>query len=180
MSRKNNVLQIASSRGTAKQPVKRPSPGPALDALMKFRLVINSTRRHYKWIERQTGINGALVWAMWELNHSPGLRVSELAVSMAIHQSTASNLLDKLEEKGLIERDRSNDDQRVVRLFLTRAGQQLIRRVPEPARGLLQEALFRIPAASLVLLNRVLDQVLKEMHPGNPGPMKKPLADSLS
>ena len=180
MSRKNNVLQLITARGGAKRAGRKPPTGPAIDALMKFRLVINATKRHYKWIERQTGINGALVWAMWELNVTPGLRVSELAEAMAIHQSTASNLLDKLEEKGLIERNRSTDDQRVVRLFLTRSGQQLIRRVPQPARGLLQEALFRIPAASLNTLNRMLDQLLEEMHPGNPRPMKKPLAETLS
>ena len=179
MSRKNNVLPLISPRGSARKPIRRSPSGPAIDALMKFRLVINATKRHYKWIEHQTGINGALVWAMWELNVSPGLRVSELADTMAIHQSTASNLLDKLEEKGLIERDRSTDDQRVVRLFLTRAGQQMIRRVPQPARGLLQEALFRIPATSLITLNRALDQLLEEMHPGTPRTIKKPLAETL-
>jgi len=179
MSRKNNVLPLVAPRSVGKRTGRRTPSGPAIDALLKFRLIINATKRHYKWIEHQTGINGALVWAMWELNVAPGLRVSELADAMAIHQSTASNLLDKLEEKGLIERDRSTDDQRVVRLFLTRSGQQLIRRVPQPARGLLQEALFRIPAASLSTLNRVLDQLLEEMHPGAPRPIKKPLAESL-
>ena len=180
MSKRNNVLQISPRRDGIRQGSRRTQAGPAIEALMRFRLVINSTKRHYKWIERQTGINGALVWAMWELNLSPGLRVSELAETMAIHQSTASNLLDKLEEKGLIERDRSNDDQRVVRLYLTRAGQQMIRRVPQPACGLLQDALSRIPATTLASFNRALEQLLEVMQPAHSKADNKPLSETLS
>lgn len=179
MSRRNNLLRLTKPKDAIKKPRKAPAAGPALEALVKFRLVINSTKRHFKWIESQTGISGALVWAMWELHHAPGLRVSDLAEAMVIHQSTASNLLDRLQEKGFIERDRSSDDQRVVRLFLTPSGEALIRRVPQPARGLLQEALFKLPAPSLLTLNRLLEQLLQEMNPANLKSLKKPLADTM-
>lgn len=181
MSQRNNVLRLEKPRGTARKLRGVPGPAPVLDTLTKFRLVINSTKRHYKWIEQQTGVNGALVWAMWELHQSPGLKVSEIADVMAIHQSTASNLLDKLQEKGLVKRDRSTDDQRVVRLFLTRTGKALITRVPQPARGLLQEALFKLPPESLQTLNHLLEQLLREMNPANARALRsKPLAESLS
>ncbi len=106
MSQRNNVLRLEKPRGAARKLRGVAGPGPVLDILTKFRLVINSTKRHYTWIEQQTGANGALVWAMWELHQSPGLKVSEIADPMAIHQSTASNLLDTLQEKGLIKPDR--------------------------------------------------------------------------
>jgi len=147
---------------------------------MKFRLVINSNKRHFKWVEQQTGISGTLVWVLREVGVSPGLRVSELAETMAIHQSTASNLLDKLQERGLIERDRSTDDQRVVRVFLTRSGEALVRRVPQSTRGLMQEALLKLPSASLHSLNRLLEQLLQEMNPGDQKSPKTHATCSLS
>ncbi len=180
MSQRNNVLRLEKPRGTARKARGASASGTVLDTLAKFRLVINSTKRHYKWIEQQTGVNGALVWALWELHQSPGLKVSEIADSMAIHQSTASNLLDKLQEKGLVKRDRSTDDQRVVRLFLTRSGKALIARVPQPARGLLQEALFKLPPESLQTLNHLLEQLLHEMNPVGLRSPRKLLAESLS
>ncbi len=180
MSQRNNVLRLEKPRGATRKLRGVPGPGPVLDTLTKFRLVINSTKRHYKWIEQQTGVNGALIWAMWELHHSPGLKVSEIADAMALHQSTASNLLDKLQDKGLVKRDRSTDDQRVVRLFLTRTGKALITRVPQPARGLLQEALFKLSPESLQTLNHLLEQLLREMSPANARALRKPLAESLS
>ena len=180
MSQRNNVLRLEKPRGSVRKPRTTAASASVLNTLAKFRLVINSTKRHYKWIEQQTGVNGALVWALWELNQSPGLKVSEIADAMAIHQSTASNLLDKLQEKGLVKRDRSTDDQRVVRLFLTRTGKALITRVPQPARGLLQEALFKLPPESLQTLNHLLDQLLREMKPASTKTLRKPLAESLS
>jgi DNA-binding MarR family transcriptional regulator len=180
MSQRNNVLRLEKAQGGLRKSRAGANPGLALETLTKFRLVINSTKRHYKWIEQQTGVNGALVWALWELHQSPGLKVSEIADAMAIHQSTASNLLDKLQDKGLIKRDRSAEDQRVVRLFLTRAGKSLISRVPQPARGLLQEALIKLPPESLQSLNHLLEQLLREMNPAGIRTPRKPLAESMS
>jgi hypothetical protein len=55
----------------------------------------------------------------------------------------------------------------------------MIRRVPQPACGLLQDALSRIPVTSLATLNRSLDQLLETMQPSAPKPLKKPLAETL-
>lgn len=181
MSRRNNVLSLVNSRGGAARKARgAPASGLALDVLMKFRSVINSNKRHFKWVEQQTGISGALVWVLREVGQSPGLRVSELAETMAIHQSTASNLLDKLQERGLIQRDRSSDDQRVVRVFPTRSGEALVRRFPQSARGLLQESLLKLPSASLNSLNRLLEQLLQEMNPIELKSPKKRIADTFS
>lgn len=176
-SRKNNVLQLEGAREAARRGRREAAGAPAVEVLTKFRKVINFNKRHYRQVEQLTGVSGTLVWALSILRRSPGLRVSELAAIMAIHQSTASNLLDKLQEKNLIERDRSTDDQRVVRLYLTRSGEALVKRVPQPAHGLLQEALHRLPSPALLGLNRLLDQLLQAM---NPRESKGPFVDTGS
>ena len=150
-----------ASRGARRES----TANPAAEALAKFRQVINSNKRHFRRVEQLTGVSGSLVWVLAILRESPGLRVSELAEIMAIHQSTTSNLLDKLQDRNLIERDRSTDDQRVVRLYLTRTGEALVKRVPQPAHGLLQEALQKLPYPALQGLNRLLDQLLQAMNP---------------
>ena len=167
-SRKNNVLQLERAREAARSERREVAGVPAVQVLTKFRKVINFNKRHYRQVEQLTGVSGTMVWVLSILRRSPGLRVSELAEIMAIHQSTASNLLDKLQEKNLIERDRSSNDQRVVRLYLTRAGEALVRRVPQPAHGLLQDALYRLPSPALQGLSRLLDQLLQAMNPRAP------------
>jgi DNA-binding MarR family transcriptional regulator len=183
-----NKLAISgkSSRKPARSPAKangKPlaaAPSVALLALMKFRQVINSTKRHFTWVEQQCGISGAQLWALWEIGQAPGLRISALAEAMAMHQTTVSNLVDRLSKAKLIARVRSPGDQRVVTLTLTPAGQRMVKRAPSPARGMLAEALHRLPEKQLSLLDDVLASLLKEMPLADRKAMKKPLSDVLS
>ena len=88
------------------------------------------------------------------------MRVSELAEALTIHLSTTSNLLDKLEERGLVRRERSKEDQRTVRIRATAAGTAIQRRAPGPAAGVIPDALARMPPKDLAQLRRSLELLL--------------------
>jgi DNA-binding MarR family transcriptional regulator len=132
----------------------------ALAVLQKFRYVIRAAQRHSQWIEGQTGLPGAQLWLLAEVNAEPGVRAGELARKMALHQSTASNLIERLVARGLVERLREPSDARIVRLGLTAAGERLLARAPEPARGLLPQVLQDLDAAALQRLAAGLDEVI--------------------
>lgn len=162
---------------------KRRAPArqhPALDVLMKFRLIVNSAKRHFQWVERQCGISGAQLWVLWELQGRPGLRVTELARAMAVHQSTLSNLVETLARAGLIRRERNDADRRVVQLMLTSAGTRLLARAPRPARGMLAEAMHALPRAQLAALDSLLQKVLDGMQPAGRQAMRRPLSELLA
>lgn len=134
-----------------------------LSVLQRFRVLIRTAQRHSQWIERQSGVTGAQLWALQELSEVPGLRVGELANRMALHQSTASNMIDRLESGGLIRKERTSADQRVVRLYLTDEGAALLGRAPSPARGVLPEALRLLEGEDLSRLQAELDGLLKQI-----------------
>jgi len=60
---------------------------------------------------------------------------------MSIHQSTASNLLDRLESDGYIAKVKSTTDRRVVYLTAIDEGRELITKAPLPHRGIMPDAL---------------------------------------
>lgn len=134
------------------------------EVLKRFRLIFKAVQQHSQWVETRCGVTSAQLWAMWELSRNPGLRVSDLAKVMSIHHSTASNMLDKLEKKGFIKRERVSEDQRVVTLNLTQAGVEVIEQAPSPAQGILQHALFHLPEAVLQSLAKDLDALVNEME----------------
>jgi len=146
-----------------------------LSVLQRFRVLIRTAQRHSQWIERQSGVTGAQLWALQELSEVPGLRVGELAGKMALHQSTASNMVDKLESAKLIRKERTSADQRVVRLYLTDAGQDLLKRSPSPARGVLPEALRLLDEEALLRLQRELDGLLRQIKDLDEGFGMQPL-----
>ena len=131
-----------------------------VDALKKLRIVVRSAQRHSAWIEKQCGVGGAQLWVLQELHDSPGLRVGEVAERLAIHQTTASNLLDALVKSGYVIKTRDAEDQRVVKLVLSGSGEELLQRAPKPARGLLPEALRKLDQDRLMELNKGLQALL--------------------
>jgi DNA-binding MarR family transcriptional regulator len=131
--------------------------------LQNLRMVFRSIQSHSRWVEKQCGVSGAQLWAMWELFASPGLRVSDLSAKLSIHQSTASNMLDKLENKGLVKRERRGPDQRVVRLFLTGEGTHLLADAPRPAQGALTHALHQLSDNTLDQLDSGLGRLIQAM-----------------
>lgn len=159
---------------STESPVRKSAVSP-LSVLQRFRVLIRTAQRHSQWIERQSGVTGSQLWALQELAEAQGLRVGELAGRMALHQSTASNMIDKLESAGLIRKERTSADQRVVRLYLTEAGSELLARSPSPARGVLPEALRLLDEDALLRLQRELDVLLRRIKDLDEGFGMQPL-----
>jgi MarR family transcriptional regulator, organic hydroperoxide resistance regulator len=131
--------------------------------LQNLRIMVRAIQAYSKWVEKQVGISATQLWLMDELAATPGMRISEVAKALSIHQSTASNLLDKLETKGLVMRKRGGPDQRVVRVELSDPGHQLLARVPRPAHGPVTEALHRLPDEVLASLAENMEQLVTTM-----------------
>jgi len=153
-------------------------PCPATEALRQFRVIFGAVRQHFQAVEKACGVSGAQIWAMAALQQTPGMKVSELAQAMSIHPSTASNLLDKLEQAGLVQRTRSQADQRVVTLRLTEAGQRALKQAPQPLTGILTHALGQLTDETLCRLNDDLAELIAHMGAVNVRDAQLPLSET--
>jgi DNA-binding MarR family transcriptional regulator len=62
------------------------------------------------------------------------VRTLDLAGRLVSRAPDITRLLDKLEQRGLIARDRPADNRRIVRIGITGAGRTLLRELREPLR----------------------------------------------
>ena len=170
-------IQTAAQGLQKKQREKNERETLTKDVLQNLRVVVRTTQAHSRWIEKSSGVSGAQLWAMWELFANPGQKVSELSRALSIHQSTTSNMLDKLEDKGLIRRDRSGPDQRVVQLFLTSKGTELLSDAPRPAQGAIMDALKGMGNEDLQQLNHGLAVLLEHMQVSEAQAALRPIAE---
>ena len=162
--RRTRTTRRPETRHAARSDSDRDRNRPlALAVLGQFRMIFRSTKKHFQWVQERTGVSGAQLWVLAELHSRPGIRVTDLARAMGVHQSTASNLIDPLEKRGLIQRDRSRQDQRVVHLSLTRSGRGTVARAPLPLEGVLPDALNSLEHADLLELQRRLEKLAKRM-----------------
>ena len=132
-----------------------------LTVLKQFRAVIANLKTHYRDVQKATGVSGTQLWALYGIALRPGIKVGDLARELAVHQSTASNLLDQLVDLDYIERKREGADQRVVTLYLTTKGKRVVDKAPQPAIGMLQQALMSLPEARLAGLHEHLAELIK-------------------
>lgn len=148
---------------------------PHMEALKNLRVIIRAAQRHSSKIEKHCGVTGAQLWVLQELHEKPGMRVGEIAEKLAIHQTTASNLLDALVKKNCIDKLRDPTDHRVVKLVLSKHGASVLKHGPRPARGLLPEALQKLDEDRLVELNKGLQALLRVIDFADESYALKPL-----
>lgn len=148
------------------RPPAAPSGAPDRSAaekqvLRRFRVVFNAVKSHFQQVEKRAGIGGAQVWALSVVRERPGIRVTELAEAMDIHQSTASNLVRALVQRHLVATERSAEDKRAVQLTLLPAGAQVLRKAPGPFTGVLPDALARLDPVTLARLEDDLGRLIE-------------------
>jgi DNA-binding MarR family transcriptional regulator len=148
---------------------------PANRVLRQFRVVFNSVKTHFRQVEREAGVGGAQLWALSVIERRPGIGVTELSRELDIHQSTASNLLKSLVERGLVATSREGMDRRSVALRILPAGVGVLRSAPMPFAGVLPDALSSLDPATLQRLENDLAQLIALLAPDEEG-AKVPLS----
>ncbi|HEY4374039.1 MAG TPA: MarR family winged helix-turn-helix transcriptional regulator [Burkholderiales bacterium] len=148
-----------------------------MEVLKKFRLLYGSVRAQFRDIESSCGVSGSQLWILQEVQRTPHIGISDLAGRLHIHQSTCSQLVEKLVARHLLEKQRSQADQRRVGLILSNEAAELLARAPGPAEGLLPDALGALPDGALRTLDEALKQVIAQLRERDERYAERPLAD---
>ncbi|MBI4937926.1 MAG: winged helix-turn-helix transcriptional regulator [Nitrosomonadales bacterium] len=156
---------------------KRTKNQLSLQVLKKFRIIYGSIRQQFREIEHACGVTGSQLWILQEVNKAPGIGVSELSSRLSIHQSTGSQLVEKLVARGFITKERSREDQRRVGLQVTDVASKLLKNAPGPAEGILPEALQALPESALLALDESLIAVIGQLRIHDDKFADRPLSD---
>lgn len=88
-----------------------------------------------------------------------GLACSGIGERMISHDPDMTRLLDRMEKRGLISRQRQTDDRRVVKTRITPAGLNLLKSLDQPVRELHKRQFRHLPSARLKTLVQLLEEV---------------------
>jgi MarR family transcriptional regulator, organic hydroperoxide resistance regulator len=88
-----------------------------------------------------------------------GLACSSIAERMISHDPDMTRLLDRMEKRGLITRERQRDDRRVVKTRITGGGLQLLKRLDAPVGGLHKRQFAHMGAVRVRSLADLLDEI---------------------
>lgn len=141
-------------------------PGTSRDVLISD--TVHGLRRIFKAIQSYSqdvlstyGITGPQLWALKIISSTPGLSLSELSKTMYLHPSTVTGVVDRLENKGFVVRDRASRDRRVIKLRLTEKGQELATKTPSPTQGKLIHGLRELKKVELKAVYDVVQKLVE-------------------
>jgi DNA-binding MarR family transcriptional regulator len=88
----------------------------------------------------------------------------ELAKEVSLSQATVTGILDRLEKKGMVERQRSLLDKRKVIIELTFQGKAQLENSPQPLHYRFSSRLAMLPIESQKNISAVLEQIVEMME----------------
>ena len=104
-------------------------------------------RTSYDRKMRRLGLTRSQWWVLTHLYFNEGTSQTELSAVLEIERATLGRLLDRLEEKGWVERRSDRKDRRVKRIFLTGQVEPLMQTMRQMAAQVRRQLLNEVPAS---------------------------------
>jgi DNA-binding MarR family transcriptional regulator len=95
------------------------------------------------------GVSMTQIHVLWLLEHHGELPMSRLAELLGVSASNGTGLVERMEERGLVERRRVPDDRRVVVVGIGPEGLRLLRGLQDVHQDRIRQALRRLDQARL-------------------------------
>ena len=107
-----------------------------------------------------TPFHWVVLCCLWQ---EDGLPTSTICDRLQQVGGTLTGVLDRMEERALVRRERDSHDRRIWRIWLTEEGERLRAVLPPLVRTVKEETMTGIPDADRQALSRVLDQAIKNL-----------------
>lgn len=143
-----------------------PAGSYELRVLQSLRRIIRAVEIHSKKLVHSHKITGPQLGCLASIQENGPLTTTKLAQAVYLSPSTIVGIVDRLEEKNLVTRQRGSKDRRQVQVHLTEAGEQLLDRAPSALQDTLAEALKSLPELEQVSITLALEKIVDLMEAG--------------
>jgi DNA-binding MarR family transcriptional regulator len=135
-----------------------------LRVLSAMRRIIRSVDLYSKELAAKARITSPQLVCLLTLAEKGAMTATTISREVFLSPSTIVGILDRLEDKGLVKRERTSKDRRVVTVSVTEAGRELARSAPSPLQDTLTEALRTLPLAEQLDIATSLERVVRLME----------------
>jgi MarR family transcriptional regulator, organic hydroperoxide resistance regulator len=137
------------------------------ETMQALRRIVKALQDYSREVSHRFGITGPQLWALKIIMQNGTLPLGELSKKMYLHPSTISGVIDRLESKGYVVRDRAQPDRRIVRVRLTPLGEALVKKAPNPAQGKLIHGLKALSKNDLDTIYQSVQKLVEIMEAQN-------------
>jgi MarR family transcriptional regulator, organic hydroperoxide resistance regulator len=136
-----------------------------VDAIVETLIYLyTESRRLTKGLASQFGLTGPQLTVIKLLETLGDLSLSSLSERIRAQNSTVTGIIDRMEREGLVRRERSTSDRRVVYIRLSEKGAKLAKDIEVEPMEIFRSALTSLSSAELRDLLRILSKLQKQVR----------------
>ncbi len=137
------------------------------EVMQSLRRIFRAIQDYSHEVNSKFGITGPQLWALKTISQNGRLSLRDLSERMYLHPSTITGLVDRLEKKGYVARQRDQVDRRVIYVKLTVGGRKLVKKAPNPAQGKMIHGLKNLKKRDLNLVYNSVQKLVEIMEAQN-------------
>lgn len=130
--------------------------------IFSIRKLIQANELYTKELNKKYQVSSAQLNCILTLYEYGPLPPSKIANHIMVKSSTVTGVVDRLENKGFVERMRNSPDRRVITIQLTKAGKELAQNAPPPIQQKIIDGLKKTETAKKEQIVRSLN-ILTDM-----------------
>lgn len=131
-----------------------------LRILRALRRITRSIALHSRQLSAGSNITAPQLVCLRTVIDKGPLTATSISREMHVSPSTVVGVLDRLEDKALVVRERSRTDRRIIFVSATDAGRELAANTPSPLQQKLSEALQQLPEDEQLQITTALERVM--------------------
>jgi DNA-binding MarR family transcriptional regulator len=136
------------------------------EMLVSLRKITQAISLHSRDLSRRYGLTGPQLIILSEIANHETLSVTELARSISLSQATVTDILNRLEKRGLIERGKDSVDRRRVMIRITDQCRETLARAPSLLQEEFVERYADLPEWEQLMILSALKRVVELMAAG--------------
>ncbi|MGO3892337.1 MAG: MarR family winged helix-turn-helix transcriptional regulator [Paenalcaligenes sp.] len=134
--------------------------GYDLRILRALRMITRSIALHSRQLSAYNKITAPQLICLRAVIDKAPLTATAISREMHVSPSTVVGILDRLEDKNLIRRERGKEDRRIVYVTPTEEGIQLAKDTPSPLQKKLSDALNDLPEQERATITLSLERIV--------------------
>ncbi|ADK80141.1 transcriptional regulator, MarR family [Sediminispirochaeta smaragdinae DSM 11293] len=100
------------------------------DVLVTLRRIIRAIDMHSKRLGKEYGLTGPQLMILKEIRSGTDITIGHVAKKVSLSQATVTNIIDRLEKRGMVTRERSTLDKRRVIVRTTDKAEEILKTNP--------------------------------------------------
>ncbi|MGD9033397.1 MAG: MarR family transcriptional regulator [Desulfobacteraceae bacterium] len=137
-------MVLNSENSFNRTPVKN-DQGHVKEIVWLIRRLMQGSYLYNKELNKKYQVSAPQLSSLLALYENGPLPPSQIAKCIMVNSSTVTGIIDRLEQKGLVQRSRISTDRRVITVTLTDKGRELAEHAPPPIQEKIVDGLQKLP-----------------------------------